>query len=193
MSSAVSSNALVRRLVFFFLVISHLLQSAILESLSNCLQVRPQPRGGNLAQRYQFVRFDILPLALGEAVQKHCALSGTVGDQYPITAGPPCPGRATRCLITPPPRSASISPCPARATASLRLLSVIRSPRANRVNHLVLKIRKPPPHPNAVNYSTINHSSHVLLRYATINFVTHTLALSANRALKRLTGRGLKE
>src|SRR5216683_4161407 len=91
MSFAVSSNALVRRLVFFFLVISHLLQSAILETLGNCLQVRPQPRGGNLAQRYQFVRLDILPLALGEAVHKHCAMSGTVGDQYPITAGPPLP------------------------------------------------------------------------------------------------------
>src|SRR5260370_30561286 len=114
MSSAVSSNALVRGLVFFFLVISHLLQSAILETLSNCLQVHPQPRGGNLAQRYQFVRFDILPLALGEAVHKHCAMSGTVGDQYPITAGPPLP-RSSHPLLDNSPTPLGIDkplPCP---------------------------------------------------------------------------------
>src|SRR5216683_6685933 len=114
MSFAVSSNALVRRLVFFFLVISHFLQSAILESLSNCLHVRPQPRGGNLAQRYQFVRFDILPLALGEAVHKHCATSGTVGDQYPIAAGPPLP-RSSHPLLDNSPTQVGIDqplPCP---------------------------------------------------------------------------------
>lgn len=47
--------------------------------------------------------------------------------------------------MTPPPSSASIRPRPARPTASPRLLSVIRSRRANRASHLVLKMRTPYP------------------------------------------------
>src|SRR5271169_219254 len=58
--------------------------------------------------------------------------------------------------MTPPPRSASIKPRLARSIASLRLLSAIRSRRAYRTIHLVLKMRTP--YPNAINYSTQHYN-----------------------------------
>src|SRR6266851_8204187 len=98
MSSAVSSNALVRRLGFFFLIITHLLQNTFVEGLGDVLGVRRQPLKGNFAQRHQFVRFDILPLALGEAVKKHRAMPSAVGDQQAIAAGPTSP-RSCNALL----------------------------------------------------------------------------------------------
>src|SRR5216683_3424192 len=148
MSSAVSSNALVRRLGFFFLVISHLLQSAIVKSLGNCLRIRPQPRGGNFAQCYQFVWLDILPLALGEAVHEHCAMSGAVGDQYPITAGPPLP-RSSHPLLDNSPSQVGIDkplPCPFDRFAQ----AAIGNPLASRKSHEPSGLEDPqaatPPH-----------------------------------------------
>jgi hypothetical protein len=47
-SSAVSSNALVMRLGFLSLIISHVLQSAFVESFNNPFRVRREPRGDNL-------------------------------------------------------------------------------------------------------------------------------------------------
>ena len=68
----------------------------------------------------------------------------------------PCPLRATRCLISPPPRSASIRPLSARSMASRKLLSAIPSRRTNRANHFVLKSALLP---DNINYSTLNYSS----------------------------------
>jgi hypothetical protein len=48
-------------------------------------------------------------------------------------------GRAIRCLITPPPRSASIKPFSALATAAHKSASSSPCRRAKRANHLVLK------------------------------------------------------
>src|SRR5579859_7801849 len=71
----------------------------------------------------------------------------------------PWPTLGTRCLIRPPPRSASITPRSARSIASIRLTSAIRSRRANRATHLVLKILTC--RPDARNYSTMNYSFNV--------------------------------
>ena len=48
----------------------------------------------------------------------------------------PSPVRAIRCLMTPPPRSASICPLSARSVASKTTVSEILSFRAYRWNHL---------------------------------------------------------
>ncbi len=65
------------------------------------LGVRRQPLRGNFAQRHQFVRVDILPLALGEAVKKHRAMLSAVGDQQAIAAGPSSP-RSCHALLDDP-------------------------------------------------------------------------------------------
>ena len=80
--------------------------------------------------------------------------------------------------MTPPPKSASTSPCPARLTVWLRLLSLIRSPRAKRVNHLVLKTRNRH-HPNAADYSTLNYNNHALF-YAPKNVDCFTTLIQAD-------------
>ena len=45
-----------------------------------------------------------------EAVRKHCALPVPEKNDRRYPPGLPCPGRAIRCLMTPPPRSASTCP-----------------------------------------------------------------------------------
>ena len=55
----------------------------------------------------------------------------------------PCPSRAMRCLITPPPRSASIKPLTARRTASHSASSSIPSRSANRAKGLLLYANQP--------------------------------------------------
>ena len=54
----------------------------------------------------------------------------------------PSPGRATRCLISRPPRSASIRPAIACRTAVTRLSSPMPFRRANLASALVLNIRR---------------------------------------------------
>jgi hypothetical protein len=95
----------------------------------------------DFAGRQQFVRFDIAALVFGESVEKHRALVRPVREKHPMADGTSWPSLATRCLISPPPRSASINPRSARETASLKLASVMCSRRAKRANHLFLKIR----------------------------------------------------
>src|SRR3546814_14611057 len=51
----------------------------------------------------------------------------------------PFPGRATRCLMTPPPRSASTSPHSARCTASRSAESSIRSFREKALEPAILE------------------------------------------------------
>ena len=69
-------------------------------------------------------------------------------EQHDAARALPCPGRAMGCLMTPPPRSASTTPCSARRTASHRAASSIPSRRTKRPKGRVLNTRiQPPPSP----------------------------------------------
>ena len=85
-------------------------------------------------------------------------MSGAVGDQHAISAGPPLSWPSHALLDDSAAQVGIDKPRSARATAWLRLLSVICSLRANRVNHLVLKIHNRFHNSNALYYSTINYN-----------------------------------
>src|ERR1035441_1758490 len=86
MSAAVSSNASDRRLSFF-LGIWHLLNFVIPNGFCDLIGVSCEQLRCNLPHRQQFVRFNVLPVALGKAVEIHGSVLRPVGNHHAITAG----------------------------------------------------------------------------------------------------------
>ena len=87
-----------------------------------------------------FVVVDIALLTLGKTVDEEGTVLLPIENDRAIPPPDfPCPGRATRCLITPPPKSASISPCSARWIASRSTPSSSFCFLAKRSNQAFLK------------------------------------------------------
>jgi hypothetical protein len=87
MSSAVSSIADVKSLTFFLCII-HLRQSLFIQRSLDAFCIHRKPVGTNLAQGGELIRVDILPLTLGEAVEKNRTVTGTIGHQHSVAARP---------------------------------------------------------------------------------------------------------
>jgi hypothetical protein len=142
MSSAASISAFVSRpgCAFFN---GHLLQNPLLKGLGDAPHIRRKPCSPDLAQRQQLVGVDVLALVFGERVEEHGTRARPVGDQRAVTAGAALPA-ARDPLFDDAAAQIGIDRSAAGAfDRSLRLRSVIRSRRAYRASHLVLKMRTP--------------------------------------------------
>ena len=96
---------------------------------------------GKFAKSLQLVPPDVGPVIFGEAINEKCPFGPSEEYNASVSTDLPCPFRARRCLITPPPRAASTRPFSACRTALQDLSSSIPSRSAKRSNGLVLKTR----------------------------------------------------
>jgi len=83
-------------------------------------------------------------------------MSGAVGDQHPIAAGPSLSRSGYPLLDDSAAQIGVDKPCPRDRLAQAGIAN--RSPRANEVNHRVLNIRnRNPPHHSSTCYSTMKY------------------------------------
>jgi hypothetical protein len=67
-------------------VILHLLRQSLHRLIVEIAARRPEPRGGDVPQSLQFIVFDILAVALCEAVEKNREVACPVGEESAVAS-----------------------------------------------------------------------------------------------------------
>src|SRR5713101_3179383 len=152
MPSAVSTSAFASRLGFlvFFFAILNLLYQSVLDGMCQRLGVRLKPSLGDITHRRELIVVHVRARALGKAEQEHRSGPSPVGDQHAIAARAPLSGPRHPLLEDAAAQIRSDQPAlrPPHRLAKARI--GIRSRRAKRANHFVLKTFTPAP--RTMNY-----------------------------------------
>jgi hypothetical protein len=64
----------------------HLLRQSLLHLIVKIVARRPKPSASNIEQSLQFIVFDILAVALGEAVEKDCEDARAIGEKSAVAS-----------------------------------------------------------------------------------------------------------
>jgi hypothetical protein len=117
---------------YFLLTFLHLHKIALLYQRRELFLCQREHIFGRFLKSPLLIKGDIVQLTFGKPEDDECRRSVPKKDDRPVAFDLPWPALAIRCLITLPPRSASIWPFSARATASHNVSFAIPSLRAKR-------------------------------------------------------------